>query len=109
MVGGIASYWYIISMTFNGYVNIRSIFQDWCKFFQCTFSSWIYFDTPGFKSLAEWYGRLGKPVEHQEDKQWTYDELIAIEKKLANADYADLFQLEIEPVSETERLTNTEH
>jgi hypothetical protein len=55
---------------------------------------WVDFDTPAFKSLAEWYSKLGKSVGPLEDKQWTYDELIMLEKKLAGDDYQDIFQLE---------------
>lgn len=55
---------------------------------------WVDFDTPAFKSLAEWYSKLGKSVGPLEDKQWTYDELIMLEKKLAGDDYKDIFQLE---------------
>jgi hypothetical protein len=63
-------------------------------------TGWVDFDTSAFKSLAEWYSHLGKPVRPLEDKQWTYDELIQIEKKLVGADCEDIFQLESDLVSE---------
>ena len=55
---------------------------------------WVDFGTPAFKALAEWYNSMGKPIKPLDDKKWTYDELIGIEKKLAGADYEDIFQLE---------------
>jgi hypothetical protein len=64
-------------------------------------TGWIDFNTPAFKSLAEWYSHLGQFVKPPEDKQWTYDELIRIEEKLAGADYKDFFQIESKLVSET--------
>ena len=56
-------------------------------------TGWIDFGTPAFETLAEWYSSLGKPVRALEDKQWTYEELIDIEKVLAGADYQDIFQI----------------
>ncbi len=61
---------------------------------------WVDFDTSAFKSLAEWHSKLGNPVKTLEDKQWTYDELIMLEKKLAGDDYEDIFQLESDIASE---------
>ena len=63
---------------------------------------WVDFDTPAFKTLAEWYSKLSKPVKPLDDKKWTYDELIGIEKKLAGDDYQDIFQIEGEPVSKAD-------
>jgi hypothetical protein len=57
-------------------------------------TGWVDFDTPAFKALAEWYSSLSKPVKPLDDKKWTYDELIRIEKKLAGDDYEDIFQIE---------------
>jgi len=62
-------------------------------------TGWVNFNTPAFKSLAEWYNSLGKPVQPLTDKKWTYDELTEIEKKLAGADYPDIFQLESAPAA----------
>lgn len=58
---------------------------------------WVDFETPAFEVLAKWYGSTGRPIKPLDDKKWTYGELIAIEKKLAGADYEAIFQLEGEP------------
>jgi len=56
-------------------------------------TGWVDLNTPAFKSLAEWYGRIGNPVKPFADEQWTLEELVGIEKKLAGADYEHIFQL----------------
>ena len=57
---------------------------------------WVDFDTPSFENLAEWYNRLGEPIKPADDQQWSYQELIAMEKKLAGDDYQHIFQIELE-------------
>jgi hypothetical protein len=57
---------------------------------------WVDFATPAYNYLAEWYSQFSKPIKPLEDKPWTYDELIVLEKKLAGTDYEDIFQLESE-------------
>ena len=57
-------------------------------------TGWIDFDTLAFKALAEWYLSIANPVEPLDDKKWTYEELIGIEKRLAGDDYEDIFQIE---------------
>ena len=64
---------------------------------------WVDFDTPAFESLAEWYNSMGGPIKPVDDRRWSYQELIAIEKSLAGDDYQDIFQIEPEPVSELEK------
>jgi hypothetical protein len=63
---------------------------------------WIDFGTPAFQSLAGWYSRLGKPIKPLEDKKWTYDELVEIERKLAGDDYQNIFQLESKATNDIE-------
>ena len=64
---------------------------------------WVDIDIPAFYSLAEWYESMGKPIKPIDDRQWSYLELIAIEKKLAGDDYQNIFQIETEPVSGLEK------
>lgn len=61
-------------------------------------TGWVDFGTPAFYSLAEWYKLIDKPIKPFDDRQWSRQELIAIEKRLAGVDYQHIFQIETEPV-----------
>ena len=71
-------------------------------------TGWVGFDTPAFKSLAKWYNSLDIPIKPVDDRQWSYQELIAIEKKLAGADYQHIFKIETELTSEVEETLNAQ-
>ena len=58
---------------------------------------WIDFDTPAFEVLQDWYSSMGSTAVPLDDKEWTYEELINIEKRLAGSDYKDIFQIEDVP------------
>lgn len=55
---------------------------------------WLDFDMPAFQVLADWYTGMGGKVKPLDDKQWTYDELTQIERKLGNGEYEYIFQIE---------------
>ena len=65
-------------------------------------AGWVDFGTPAFQRLAVWYNLINEPIETIDDRQWSYLELIAIEKKLAGVDYPHIFQIETAPVIEPE-------
>ncbi|MGB2828554.1 MAG: hypothetical protein WBC50_10240, partial [Dehalococcoidales bacterium] len=69
-------------------------------------TGWVDFDTPTFESLAEWYSSLDNPIKPVDDRQWSYQELITIEKRLAGADYPHIFQIETELISELEETSS---
>ncbi len=69
-------------------------------------TGWVDFDTPAFESLAEWYNSLGNPIKPVDDRQWSYQELIIIEKKLAWADHQHIFQIETELTGEIEETSS---
>jgi hypothetical protein len=69
-------------------------------------TGWVDFDTPAFESLAEWYSSLGNPIKPVDDRQWSYQELIIIEKKLAWADHQHIFQIEAELTDEIEETSS---
>jgi len=71
-------------------------------------TGWVGFDTPAFASLAKWYNSLDTPIKPVDDHQWSYQELIAIEKKLAGADYQHIFKIETELTSEVEETLNAQ-
>lgn len=54
---------------------------------------WVDFDTPAFDTLKKWYVGMGEIIKPLDDREWTYDKLIEIEKKLAGSDYEHIFQL----------------
>jgi len=55
---------------------------------------WLDFDTPAFHVLSDWYRSMGVKVKPLDDKQWAYNELIEIERKLGSEDYEYIFQIE---------------
>jgi len=54
---------------------------------------WSDFDTPAFRTLAAWYNSMGEEVEPLDERQWTYAELVKVEKELAGDEYGDIFQI----------------
>ena len=71
-------------------------------------TGWVDFDTPAFESLAKWYNSLASSIKPVDDRQWSYQELIAIEKKLAGADYQHIFKIETELTSEVEETSKVQ-
>ena len=55
---------------------------------------WLNFDTPAFRVLADWYRSMGDKVKPLDDRKWTYDELVEIERKLGGDEYEHIFQVE---------------
>ncbi len=57
-------------------------------------TGWIDFNTLAFKTLADWYTGMGNNIIPLDNRNWTYEELIIIEERLAGEDYRDIFHID---------------